>query len=145
MNPMFLRLLKGGLCSFAFLFLTQCKVMGPPAAPPHVMVLPASRFDGVKGVFGAATQVVVHRSVPAHKLEAAFPSSKGYSHIFSPVALRLVTETLKSGALTAAQQQNLNRTRGELSSFEQRRRLAIQAAVGSGPARFRMVQRATFR
>ena len=144
MNTMFLRLMKGGLWSLACLFLTQCKVMGPPAAPPHVMVLPASRFDGVKGVFGAATQVVVHRSVPAHKLEAAFPSSKGYAHIFSPVALRLVTETLKSGALTAAQQQSLNRTRGELSTFEQRRRLAIQAAV-SGPARFRMVQRATFR
>jgi hypothetical protein len=58
----------------AALFLTQCKVMGPPAAPPHVLVLPVSRFAGIHGHFGNATQVVVHRSVPAHKLETAFPS-----------------------------------------------------------------------
>jgi hypothetical protein len=137
-------ILKGILFSVSALLLTQCKVMGPPAAPPHVMVLPVSRFAGIRGHFGNATQVVVHRSVPAHKLETAFPSSKGYAWIFSPLALRLVKESLNDTTLTATQRQQLTATKSELSYFEQRRQLAVQSAAGSGPQRFRMLQRATY-
>lgn len=119
--------------------------MGPPAAPPHVMVLPVARFNGVKRVFGNATQVVVHRSIPEHKLETAFPRASGYAWIFSPVALRLVKDTLKNGSLTEIQRQQLTTTKSELSYFEQRRLLQVQASVGAGPPRFRMLQRATYR
>ena len=119
--------------------------MGPPATPPHVMVLPVARFAGTDESFKAAAQVVVHRSVPAAKLEKAFPPSAAYAHIFSPDAVSLVETALKQPSLSNNQRMQLTATLRQLKDFERRRRLAIQASVPAGPSRFRMLQRATFR
>ena len=134
-----------GLLGLGMLLLTQCQIMGPPAAPPHLMVLPIARFSGAENSFGRATQVVVHRSVPAAKLEKAFPLSAGYAHIFSPKAVTLVESALKQATLSENQRAQLTATQRELKYFERRRRLAIQASVPSGPSRFWMQQRATYR
>jgi hypothetical protein len=127
------------------ILLTQCGIMGPPAAPPHVMVLPISRFNGAEASIGKATQVVVHRSIPSAKLEKAFPQSAGFAHLFSPKAVQLVESTLKQTSLSIDQRRQLVATLGELKYFERRRRMAIQASVPSGPSRFWMLQRATYR
>jgi hypothetical protein len=127
------------------LLLTQCQVMGPPAAPPHVMVMPASRFSASSDAFGEATQIVVHRNVTAPKLERAFPKSAGYAHVYSPEALRIVEKALERNALSANQRRQLVATLNELKYFERKRRLAIQASVPAGPSRLWMLQRATHR
>ena len=134
-----------GLVGLTALLLTQCQIMGPPATPPHVMVLPVARFAGTEKAFGRAAQVVVHRSVPAAKLVKAFPQSAAYAHIFSPDAVRLVETALKQSSLSANQRTQLTATLGQLKYFESRRRLAIQASAPAGPSRFWMLQRATFR
>lgn len=137
--------LRFGLLGVTTLLLTQCQIMGPPASPPHVMVLPADRFSGATESFGSAAQVVVHRSVPAAKLEKAFPESAGFTHIFSPKAVKLLESALERPSLSADQRTQLTSTLGKVKYFEQRRRLAIQASVPAGPPRFWMLQRATYR
>jgi hypothetical protein len=134
-----------GIITVGCLALTQCQFLGPPAAPPHVMVLPVTRFGVANAPFGGATQVVVHRSVPVAKLEKAFPRASGFAFIFSPDAVKLVEDTLKQAGHSTEQRQQLVATLGALKYFERRRRLAIQASVPAGPSHFWMLQRATYR
>lgn len=134
-----------GLLGLTTLLFTQCQIMGPPATPPHVMVLPVARFAGAAESFENAAQVVVQRSVSTAKLEKAFPHSAAYAHIFSPDAVKLVETALKQPSLSANQQIQLTATLRQLKDFERKRRLAIQASVPAGPSRFWMLQRATFR
>lgn len=132
------------LCAASTL-LSACQWVGHSASPPFVQVFPIERFDGAQETFGHASQVVVHRSIPQAKLEAAFPSSEGNAYLFSPQAVKLVKAALQNPSLSPSQRSTLSSTLSELYLFERRRRLAIDAAVPGGPARFRMLQRATFR